>query len=165
MQNVKIGIQTRSLHQPIKQALHTAARLGADGVEIDARTELPPTELSRTGLRQFRRLLEDLNLRVSAVAFPTRRGYDEPQDLERRVMATQAATSSIPPAVAPISRSVVALLPTAQESARGRGPCRRYCAVRVRGRKRGITRFQCGSAGTSLYAQLSTRGIGSRVEM
>ena len=89
--NVKIGIQTRSLRQPLRQALRTAARLGADGVEIDARTELRPGELSRTGLREFHKLLDDLNLRVSAVAFPTRRGYDVPDDLERRVLATQAA--------------------------------------------------------------------------
>jgi sugar phosphate isomerase/epimerase len=89
--NVKIGIQTLSLRQPLKQALRTAARLGADGVEIDARTELPPQELSRTGLREFHKLLEDLHLRVSAVAFPTRRGYDDPDDLERRVAATQVA--------------------------------------------------------------------------
>jgi sugar phosphate isomerase/epimerase len=32
-----------------------------------------------------------MGLRVSAVAFPTRRGYDVPEDLERRVLATQAA--------------------------------------------------------------------------
>jgi sugar phosphate isomerase/epimerase len=89
--NVKIGIQTRSLRQPLRQALWTAPRLGADGVEIDARTELPPGELSATGLREFCKLLGDLNLRVSAVAFPTRRGYDVPDDLERRVLATQAA--------------------------------------------------------------------------
>jgi sugar phosphate isomerase/epimerase len=88
---VKIGIQTRSLRQPLRQALATAAHLGADGVEIDVRTELPPSELSRTGLREFHKLLDDLNLRVSAVAFPTRRGYDVPDDLERRVAATQAA--------------------------------------------------------------------------
>jgi sugar phosphate isomerase/epimerase len=89
--NLKIGIQTRSLRQPLKQALRTAARLGADGVEIDARSELPPAELSQTGVREFRKLLEDLNLRVSAVAFPTRRGYDVVDDLDRRVAATQAA--------------------------------------------------------------------------
>jgi sugar phosphate isomerase/epimerase len=89
--NVKIGIQTRSLRQPLKQALHTAARLGAEGVEIDARSELPPGEMSRTGMRELLKLLSDLNLRVSAVAFPTRRGYDVPDDLERRVFATQAA--------------------------------------------------------------------------
>jgi sugar phosphate isomerase/epimerase len=91
MSNVKIGIQTRSLRQPLKQALRTAARLGADGIEIDARRELPPSELSQTGLRELRKWLGDLNLRVSAVAFPTRRGYDDPDELERRVFATQAA--------------------------------------------------------------------------
>ena len=91
MTNLKIGIQTRSLRQPLKQALRTAARLGADGVEIDARTELRPGEQSGTGLREFHKLLDDLNLRVSAVAFATRRGYDVPDDLERRVQATQAA--------------------------------------------------------------------------
>jgi sugar phosphate isomerase/epimerase len=89
--NVKIGIQSRSLRQPLRLALLTAARLGAEGVEIDARTELPPAELSQSGLRQFRKLLGDLNLHVSAVAFPTRRGYDVPHELERRVLATQAA--------------------------------------------------------------------------
>jgi sugar phosphate isomerase/epimerase len=88
---VKIGIQTRSLRQPLRQALSTAARLGADGVEIDARHELRPSDLSRTGLREFHKLLADSNLRVSAVAFPTRRGYDDPDDLERRVLATQDA--------------------------------------------------------------------------
>ncbi len=91
MPDVKIGIQTRSLRQPIRQALATAARLGAAGVEIDARSELRPGDVSRTGLREFHKLLGDMSLRVSAVAFPTRRGYDVPDDLERRVLATQAA--------------------------------------------------------------------------
>jgi sugar phosphate isomerase/epimerase len=89
--NVKIGIQTRSLRQPLRAALVTASRLGASGVEIDARSELRPQELSQTGLREFHKLLDDLGLRVSAVAFPTRRGYDVPDDLERRVLATQEA--------------------------------------------------------------------------
>jgi sugar phosphate isomerase/epimerase len=89
--SVKIAVQTRSLREPLRRALHTAARLGAEGVEIDARTELVPAELSRTGVRELRKLLGDLNLKVSAVAFPTRRGYDVADDLERRVLATQAA--------------------------------------------------------------------------
>ena len=91
MTNVKIGIQTRSLRQPLKQAIQTAARLGAEGIEIDARAELPPSQMSQTAIRQFRKLLEELNLRVSAVSFITRRGYDVPDELERRVLATQAA--------------------------------------------------------------------------
>ncbi len=34
-------------------------------------------------------MLADLNLGVSAVSFITRRGYDNPEELERRVVATQ----------------------------------------------------------------------------
>jgi sugar phosphate isomerase/epimerase len=89
--NVKIGIQTRSLRQPLKQAIETAAQLGAEGVEVDGRSELLPSQMSQTAIRQFRKLLGDLNLRVSAVSFITRRGYDVADDLERRVLATQAA--------------------------------------------------------------------------
>jgi sugar phosphate isomerase/epimerase len=89
--SVKIGIQTRSLRQPLRQALTTASRLGAAGVEIDVRSELRPQEISQTGIRDFHKLLDDLSLRVSAVAFPTRRGYDVAEDLERRVLATQEA--------------------------------------------------------------------------
>ena len=88
---LKIGIQTRSLRQPLRRALETAAGFGADGVEIDARTELLPVQMSQTATRQFRKILGDLNLRVSAVSFMTRRGYDVADDLERRVLATQAA--------------------------------------------------------------------------
>ncbi len=47
--------------------------------------------MSQTGLREFLKQLGDLNLRVSAAAFPTRHGYDDPLELERRVLATQAA--------------------------------------------------------------------------
>lgn len=86
---LKIALQLRSLRQPLRQALVTASRLGAHAVEIDARTELRPAELTQTALRQFRKLLDDLNLRVSALSFRTRRGYDETEALDRRVEATK----------------------------------------------------------------------------
>ena len=91
MLTLKIGVQTASLRQNFKQSLQTASRMGVDAVEIDARTELRPASLSDTGLRQFRKLLKDLNLKVCAVAFPTRRGYDQFEDLDRRVAATKEA--------------------------------------------------------------------------
>lgn len=89
--HLKIGIQLTSLRQPLRRALQTAARLGARGVEIDARSQLRPSELTQTGIRQFRKLLEDMNLRVCAVGFLTRRGYNVREDLERRVEATRQA--------------------------------------------------------------------------
>ena len=54
-------------------------------------SELRPEDLSHTGVRQVRKLLDDLNLRVSAVTFRTRRGYDVSEDLEPRVEATKRA--------------------------------------------------------------------------
>ena len=88
---LKIAVGLSSLRQPFKKALHTAARLGATGVEIDARNDVQPKELSDTGRRQLKKMLTDLNLRVAAVRFPTRRGYDVLQDLERRIDATKDA--------------------------------------------------------------------------
>lgn len=91
MPELRIGVQLRSLKQPFKKALHIAARLGVTAVEIDARGELKPGELSQTALRQVRKMLADLNLKVAAVSFATRRGYDTLEDLEPRVEATKAA--------------------------------------------------------------------------
>ncbi len=91
MLELKIGIQLASLRLPFKKALHTAAELGAQGVEIDARDDLKPHELSQTGLRQLRKTLDDRNLRVCAVGFPTRRGYNVLEDLDRRFVATKHA--------------------------------------------------------------------------
>jgi sugar phosphate isomerase/epimerase len=86
--HLRIAVQTRSLAQPFKQALHTARAIQADGVQIDAREELRPQELSDTGARQLRKLLDDLNLRVGSVTFASRRGYAEAEDLDRRLAAT-----------------------------------------------------------------------------
>jgi sugar phosphate isomerase/epimerase len=88
---VKLGVHLASLRMPFKKALHTAAELGAQGVEIDARAETRPRNISRTGLRQLRKMLDDLNLRVCAVSFRTRRGYGVTEDLDRRVQGTKEA--------------------------------------------------------------------------
>ncbi|MCA9131158.1 MAG: sugar phosphate isomerase/epimerase [Planctomycetales bacterium] len=89
MAELNIGIGLSSVGQPFKKALHTVARLGATGVEIDVRNSAWPKELTDTGRRQLRKMLDDLNLRVAAVRFSTRRGYDVLQDLDRRIDATK----------------------------------------------------------------------------
>lgn len=91
MPELKIGIQLNSLAMPLKRGLETAARLGADAVEIDARQHLNPKEMSRTAVRQLRKLLDDLNLKVCAVGFHTRRGYNVVEKLQERVEATKRA--------------------------------------------------------------------------
>lgn len=88
---LRIGIQLTNLKLPFKQSLIAASQLGAQGVEIDARQQIKPAELTNSALREIRKLLDDLNLRVCAVSFRTRRGYADADDLERRIDATKAA--------------------------------------------------------------------------
>ena len=91
MPSLKLAIHLRSLRLPLKRALRVAAELGVDAVEIDARGEINPQEVTSTGLRQIRKTFDDYQLRISAVEFQTRRGYDVEDDLARRVEATKAA--------------------------------------------------------------------------
>ena len=91
MLTIKIGVQLASLKLPLKSALPRVAAMGADAVEIDARGELRPRDISRTGLRQIRKWLDDYGLQVCAVGFRTRRGYDVVEDLQPRIEATKEA--------------------------------------------------------------------------
>jgi sugar phosphate isomerase/epimerase len=88
---LKIGIQIASLGLPLKRAIPLVAGWGVQAIELDARRGFTPEEASQTALRQLRKLLADHRLRVSAVAYPTRRGYDTTDDLERRVEGTKQA--------------------------------------------------------------------------
>lgn len=89
----KIGLHLPNLRLPMRQALAAAAQMGASYVELDLRRDLPAEELSRTGVRQIRKWLEDSGLRVSAAEFFTRSGYDDPDRIEARVAGTKKAMS------------------------------------------------------------------------
>ncbi|MCE9555624.1 MAG: sugar phosphate isomerase/epimerase [Planctomycetes bacterium] len=116
MFGTKIAIQTAGLGQPLTSAVQTAASLGADAIEIDARSELRPKELSQTAVRQLRKLLSDANLRVAAIAFHTRRGYDALEELDRRVDATRDAMQMAAQLGAPVVVNRVGTVPEDQQS-------------------------------------------------
>src|SRR5437868_1054210 len=94
MLHIKLGLELATLRLPLKIGLLIARELGAEAVEIDLRNELRPEDLSRTGVRHLRKMLDDLNLRVSAVTFRTRRGYATADDIEARIEATKRALAS-----------------------------------------------------------------------
>ena len=91
MPRLKIGIAMDGLPMSLKKALIQAAEWGAEAVQLDARRQITPEQLSETAARQLRKMLEDLGLRVAAVTFPTRRGYETSEHLEARIDATKAA--------------------------------------------------------------------------
>ena len=91
MPPLKIAVQLRSLPLEFKKAVPAVAQLGVAGVEIDVRAEINPKDMTQTALRSVRKMLDDHGLRVPAVDFRTRRGYNVADDLTRRVDATKAA--------------------------------------------------------------------------
>lgn len=88
---LRTAISLGSLRRPFRQALTLAAQLGAQGVAINARTDLQPQAVSHTGLRQIRKWLSDYRLSVACVSFPTRRGLYEADDLDRRLEGARRA--------------------------------------------------------------------------
>ncbi len=91
MLKLRKGLRVENLRLPFKKALPVAAELGAEGIEVNARSEFRPGEISKTGVRHIRKMLEDHNLTICSLQFPTRRGYAEASDLEARIEATKAA--------------------------------------------------------------------------
>jgi len=88
---LKIGIQLTSLRQQFRRAILTARELGASAVEIDAREHLNVRDASETALRQVRKMLDDANLKVCALSFRTRGGYNVVERLQERIEATKRA--------------------------------------------------------------------------
>jgi sugar phosphate isomerase/epimerase len=85
MKPLKIGIVAESTGLTVRQALVAAARMGAEGVQVDGVRELAPDALTETGRREFRNLLRSFDLELAAVNVPTRRGLDVAADLDPRI--------------------------------------------------------------------------------
>ncbi|MBD3674107.1 MAG: sugar phosphate isomerase/epimerase [Planctomycetaceae bacterium] len=89
--NFQYALPTRCLSSNLKQALLSAARMQVAGIQLDVRQELSSEQLGKTGIRDFRNRLEELNLKVASGAFPLRQAIYDPQWLERRLEALRAA--------------------------------------------------------------------------
>lgn len=90
MLQLKRSLNTASLRLPLKAALAATAELPFEAVEIDGRSELP-ADLSKTGIRQIQKLLEDYRLRLAALTFQTRRPLGDLTDLQQRIDAVKNA--------------------------------------------------------------------------
>jgi len=91
MAELNLAIRLDSLGLPLKRSLDVAAQMGIRSIELNGRGEVHPESMTETGLRHLRKMLDERNLSVASLRFQTRRGYDNPHDLERRIEATKAA--------------------------------------------------------------------------
>ncbi len=85
MARFQLGLNLDALGQPPRPGLMAAAKLGVDGVQLDAVGDLAPDRLTATGRREFRTVLRGFNLRLAAVNCSFRRGLDVAEDQQRRV--------------------------------------------------------------------------------
>jgi L-ribulose-5-phosphate 3-epimerase len=85
MTGPKIGVRLESLGLPLRKAIETCARMGASGVQVDAVGDLDPRVLSATGRREFRQLLKNYRLELSALGCPLWTGLDMPEGQEARI--------------------------------------------------------------------------------
>ncbi len=86
---MKIGISLESFGLPLRRALQEAERLGVRGVRFHAVGDLAPANLSESGRRELRSLLQRHDLELTSVGCPLRYGLDVAENLEPRIEHVQ----------------------------------------------------------------------------
>jgi sugar phosphate isomerase/epimerase len=89
MPPLKIAVATRCFRLPLKESLRSAEATGAKGVQIDAREEVRPGDLTDTGIRQLLHSLTERGLTIGSLVFPTRRSFYDQEELDARVGAAK----------------------------------------------------------------------------
>ena len=77
--------------RPVRDQIQEAARLGAKGVVVNAIGDLAPQRLGETGRRELRHILRTVELKLIALALPTRRPFDTTDQLDDRLRRADAA--------------------------------------------------------------------------
>ncbi len=77
----------------VRDQIHAAARMGARGVVIEAIGDIAPQRLGDTGRREVRHILRTVEMKLAAVALPTRRPFDTIDQLDERLRRADAAFS------------------------------------------------------------------------
>src|SRR4051794_28152951 len=85
MKPLRIAIVAESTGLPVRAAITQAARMGAEGVQIDAVGDLSPDRLTATGRREFGNLLRSFGQELAALNVPLRRGLDVADNLQPRL--------------------------------------------------------------------------------
>ncbi|SMP53941.1 Xylose isomerase-like TIM barrel [Neorhodopirellula lusitana] len=105
----------------LRRALSQARAMGASSVEICGRGLIDVSELSDTGVRTLRKILDDLSLQVASIRFPTLHGFDRVEDLDRRIDATKQAMRTAYRLGAPLVVNQIGPVPKPPQSTQSSG--------------------------------------------
>lgn len=81
----KIGVRLEAMGLPIRKALKQAPHLGVEGVMFDAIGDLGPENLTATGQRELKNILNSENLKLIAVGCPLRKSLDTLENQQERL--------------------------------------------------------------------------------
>jgi L-ribulose-5-phosphate 3-epimerase len=85
MKPLRIGIVAESTGLPLRPAISQAAKMAAEGIQIESSGDLAPDALGETGRREFRNLLRSFSIELAALSVPLRRGLDSEENLQPRL--------------------------------------------------------------------------------
>jgi sugar phosphate isomerase/epimerase len=85
MKPLRIGIVVESTGLALRPAIAQAAKMAADGIQVNAQGDVSPVVLGETGRREFRNLLRSFNQELAALNVPLRRGLDSAENLQERL--------------------------------------------------------------------------------
>lgn len=115
-----IAIRVDCLPLPFREAIEMAARLGARGVQFEAKGELAPDQLSQTGVRHVRHIISSHGLALAGLGFHTRHGYDHLDRLEGRIARTLRALAFARELGAPTVANQIGQIPEDADDPRSR---------------------------------------------
>lgn len=139
MAELKIAVRLDSINgvranaASLRKALTLVASMGASSVELCGRRLVDVSELSDTGVRTLRKILDDLNLQIASIRFPTQHGFDRIEDLDRRIDATKMAMRTAYRLGSPLVVNQIGPVPRPPQSKSSAGSLPRISASMIAG--------------------------------
>ena len=91
MRQRKIGVMVESFRLGLRDGIIKAREVGADGIQVFVTGgETAPENMSRSGRREFRKLVQDRGLAISALCADYFKGFLNPQTNDEIVAKTKA---------------------------------------------------------------------------
>ncbi len=113
MRKLKVGVMIESFRLGVKAGIRKAAEIGADGFQIYViKDEMAPWNLSKTGRREFRKLVDGLGLTVSALCGDLGHGgYTDPNGLDEKIDKTRQILDLSADLAVPIVTTHIGVIP------------------------------------------------------
>jgi sugar phosphate isomerase/epimerase len=89
--SLRLAVATEDFGQPLRRAIELAAENAVQGLRLNARSEIRPEEFSETALRQLRLYVEEHQMTVAGLSYPSRHSLYDEKSLDQRLDGIRSA--------------------------------------------------------------------------